>query len=94
VSIAYKKIPPKKFSPSPYLKRGDDTLPLNPLERVEEDFGSRNLSESLFPLPMIEYKSLKRHEGDLRLIVPPFPDPGDRKGRRGFDIKRLFLYLA
>ena len=54
-----------KFSRSPYLKRGDDTLPLNPSERFEEDFGAKTLSESLSPLPMIEHNSLKRHESDL-----------------------------
>jgi hypothetical protein len=54
-SMAYRKIPPMKSSHFPYLKRGDDVLPLNPLEGFEEDSESKNLSESQSPLPMIEH---------------------------------------
>jgi hypothetical protein len=53
--MAYRKIPPMKFSHFPYLKKGDDVLPLNPLEGFEEDSESKNLSESQSPLPMIEH---------------------------------------
>jgi hypothetical protein len=53
--MAYRKIPPMKFSHLLYLKKGDDILPLNPLEGFEEDSESKNLLESQSPLPMIEH---------------------------------------